>query len=110
MTDLAKSKTGDQLAVDDAGDQEVAAELNRTAVANQLAIVVIRYRVAHGLTQTAQARKLGVSQPAVARLETGEHEPTVATLARLAHKLRISLRLDVDPESVVLSPGELKAG
>ena len=67
MTDPARSKTGDQLAVDDAGDQEVAAELNRTAVANQLAILVIQYRVAHGLTQTALARKLGVSQPAVAR-------------------------------------------
>ncbi len=50
------------------------------------------------------ARTLGVSQPAVARLESGDHEPTVATLARLAHKLRISLRLDVDPESVILSP------
>jgi len=104
MTDPARSKTGDQLAVDDAGDQEVAAELNRTAVANQLAILVIQYRVAHGLTQTALARKLGVSQPAVARLEAGDHEPTVATLARLAQKLRISLRLDVSPESVVLSP------
>ncbi len=67
-------------------------------------ILVIQYRVAHGLTQTALARKLGVSQPAVARLETGDHAPTVATLARLAQKLRISLRLDVGPESVVLSP------
>ncbi len=104
MTALAKSKTGDQLAVDDAVDQEVAAELDRTAVANQLAILVIGYRVDHGLTQTALARKLGVSQPAVARLESGDHEPTVATLARLAHKLRISLRLDVDPDAVILSP------
>jgi len=104
MTDQTNSKTGAQLAVDDAADPEMAAELDRTAVANQLAILVIKYRVEHGLTQTALARKLGVSQPAVARLETGEHEPTVATLARLAHKLRISLRLDVDPESVVLSP------
>jgi len=104
MTALAKFKTGDQLAVDDAVDHEVAAELDRTAVANQLAILVIGYRVEHGLTQTALARTLGVSQPAVARLESGDHEPTVATLARLAHKLRISLRLDVDPESVILSP------
>ena len=104
MTDQTNSKTGAHLAVDDAADPEMAAELDRTAVANQLAILVIKYRVEHGLTQTALARKLGVSQPAVARLETGEHEPTVATLARLAHKLRISLRLDVDPESVVLSP------
>lgn len=69
--------------------------MGRTAVANQLAILVIQYRVQHGLTQTALARQLGVKQPAVARLEAGDHEPTVATLARLANRLGITLRLDL---------------
>ena len=64
-------------------------------MANQLAILIIPYRVEHGLTQTALARKLGMRQPAVARLEAGEHEPSVATLARLASRLGITLRLDV---------------
>ncbi|CAN5757009.1 hypothetical protein BH20ACT1_BH20ACT1_14270 [soil metagenome] len=80
----------------------MAAELARTAVANQLAILVIQYRVEHGLTQTALARKLGMKQPAVARLEAGDHEPTLSTLTRLARTLDITLRLDVAPESVVL--------
>lgn len=102
MTGLSESRTGDQLAADDALDPEVAAELARTAVANQLAILVIQYRVDHGLTQTDLARQLGMKQPAVARLEAGDHEPTLATLARLARALDITLRLDVAPESVVL--------
>ena len=95
-------KTGEQVAAEDARDPEVAAELARTSVANQLAILIIRYRVEHGLTQTALARQLGLKQPAVARLEAGDHEPSVATLARLANKLGITLRLDVEPDSVVL--------
>jgi len=80
----------------------MAAELARTAVANQLAILVIQYRVEQGLTQTALARQLGMKQPAVARLEAGDHEPSVATLARLANRLDITLRLDLSPNSVAL--------
>jgi DNA-binding XRE family transcriptional regulator len=99
---MPKLKTGEQLVAEDVRDPEVAAELARTSVANQLAILIIRYRVEHGLTQTALARILGIKQPAVARLEAGDHEPSVATLARLANRLGITLRLDVEPESVVL--------
>ena len=102
MSKLSESKTGDQLLADDLRDPEVVAELARTAVANQLAILVIQYRVEHGLTQTALARQLGMRQPAIARLEAGDHEPSVAMLARLANKLGITLRLDLSPNSVAL--------
>lgn len=102
MSKLSESKTGDQLLAGDLKDPEVAAELARTAIANQLAILVIQYRVEHGLTQTALARQLAMRQPAIARLEASDHEPSVATLARLASKLGITLRLDVTPNSVKL--------
>ncbi|MGI8410965.1 MAG: helix-turn-helix domain-containing protein [Solirubrobacteraceae bacterium] len=102
MTRLTELKTGAELVTADARDPEVAAELARTALANQLAILVIRYRVDHGLTQTALARKLGMKQPQVARLEAGDHEPSVGTLARLANRLGITLRLDLAPDSVEL--------
>ena len=102
MTKLSELKTGEELRAEDVCDPEVAAELERTAVANQLAIVVIQYRVDHGLTQTALARELGVKQPAVARLESGDHEPSLATLARLSRRLGINIHVDVAPGSVVL--------
>ena len=102
MSKLSESKSGDELLIEDVKDPDVAAELARTAVANQLAILVIQYRVEHGLTQTALARQLGMRQPAIARLEAGDHEPSVAMLARLANKLGITLRLDLTPDSVEL--------
>lgn len=102
MSKLSESKTGDQLVAEDLGDPEVAVELARTAVANQLAILVVQYRGEHGLTQAALARQLGMRQRAVARLEVGDHEPSVAMLARLANKLGITLRLDLTPDSVGL--------
>jgi ribosome-binding protein aMBF1 (putative translation factor) len=102
MSKLSKSKSGDELLAEDVKDAEVAAELARTALANQLAILVIQFRVAHGLTQTALARQLGMRQPAIARLEAGDHEPSVAMLARLTNKLGITLRLDLTPDSVEL--------
>lgn len=105
MTGLLESQTGAELVAEDLRDPEVAAELARTAVANQLAILVIQYRVEHGQTQTALARQLGLKQPAVARLEAGDHEPSVATLARLANRLGITLRLDLSPNAVLLVPG-----
>lgn len=86
----------------DARDPEVATELARTRVANQLAILVLQYRVDHDLTQTALARQLRMSQPAVARLEAGDHEPSIATLIRLARHLGINLRLQVSGDSVEL--------
>ncbi len=97
-----RSKTASHLAVEEARDSEVAAELARTGVANQLAILVIQYRVDHDLTQTALARQLGMSQPAVARLEAGDHEPSVATLMRLARHLGITLRLQLSGDSAEL--------
>ena len=102
MSKLSESRTGEELLVEDVKDPDVAAELARTAVANQLAILVIQYRVNRGLTQTALARQLGMRQPAIARLEAGDHEPSVAMLARLANKLGITLRLDLTPDSVEL--------
>jgi transcriptional regulator with XRE-family HTH domain len=41
-------------------------------------------------------------QPAIARLEAGDHEPSVATLARLANKLGITFHLNLTPDSVAL--------
>lgn len=102
MNRMSSSKSGEQLLAEDRKDPGVEAELARTAVANQLAILLIQYRVEHGLTQTALARQLGMRQPAIARLEAGDHEPSVATLARLANKLDITLRLDLGPDSVEL--------
>jgi DNA-binding XRE family transcriptional regulator len=55
---------------------------------------LIAVRIEHGLSQAELARRSGVSQPAIARLERGEHEPRLATLRRVAHALDADLVLD----------------
>ena len=53
--------------------------------------------------RTALARKLGVSQPLVARLEAGEHEPTLTSLSRLSRRLGLEFHIDITPSSLRLS-------
>ncbi len=72
-------------------------EWERTAYARAIANQVIRYRADHGLSQAALARKLGVSQPVVGRLELGEHEPKVSTLRNLSEKLGMRFMIDIHP-------------
>jgi transcriptional regulator with XRE-family HTH domain len=48
-------------------------------------------------SQPAFARRIGIGQSAVARLETGPHVPTLATLQRLADATGATLILAVRP-------------
>jgi DNA-binding XRE family transcriptional regulator len=68
-------------------DPEFRAEWDRLAPARAMANRLIAYRAEHGLNQTGSGRVLGVSQPAVARLEAGEHLPSLPTLLKLAEAL-----------------------
>jgi transcriptional regulator with XRE-family HTH domain len=78
-------------------DPAYRAEYERTRLANDIAIRVLRYRTEHGLTQTAFGRLVGIRRPHVARLESGEHEPSLSTLVRLAGALGEDLTVDIKP-------------
>jgi transcriptional regulator with XRE-family HTH domain len=52
-------------------------------------------REAEGLTQTALARRLGITQPAIARLEAAGDEVTVATLQRALNAMGRALVLQI---------------
>jgi len=52
-------------------------------------------RDAEGLTQAALARRLGITQPAIARLEAAGDEVTVATLQRALNAMGRTLVLQV---------------
>lgn len=56
-----------------------------------MATLLRKTRERQGLTQQELARRLGRPQSMVARWESGEHEFTLATLARLAEALECSL-------------------
>lgn len=82
---------------------EAQAEWDRVAVAREVASRVVRYRVEHRLSQAELGNKLGVSQPYIAKLESGDHFPSLSTLARLAQRLGLEFHIDVTPTSVRLS-------
>lgn len=79
------------------GDPEFRAAWTRLAPARAVALALVGYRIDHGLTQTALARILGMSQPAVARLEGGDHVPSLETMVRLADALNIQFLVDIKP-------------
>jgi ribosome-binding protein aMBF1 (putative translation factor) len=78
-------------------DPEYRREWERTALARAVAVKVIAYRAEHDLSQTALAKRLKMSQPAVARLESGEHNPTFPMLLRISGALGVELAIDITP-------------
>src|SRR6266568_1934144 len=77
-------------------DLDYRREHDRTRVAN---------RAAHGLSQAALARMLGMRQPNIARLESGDHEPSLSTLARLSEALGEDFSVDIKSGHVELRAG-----
>jgi DNA-binding XRE family transcriptional regulator len=76
-------------------DPEWAAELeqSRKELAKQLGddASLASMRLARGLSQRDLARRVGASQPQIARLELGQGNPGVATLRKLARELGVRI-------------------
>lgn len=94
---LSDMKTSEQALAEELRDPEFQREWNRTAVARAVALKVLTYRTDHKLSQRALAKNLDMTQPQLARLEAGEHNPTIDTLARLAQTLDIEFAIDIHP-------------
>lgn len=86
-------------------DLDYRREYERTKLANDVAIKVLRYRNEHGLSQRELASMVGMRQPNIARLESGEHEPSLSTLARLSVALDLDFSVDVKPSGLKLRYG-----
>lgn len=103
------------LAEDLRNDPEMRAEWERTAVPRALSLYLMRVRRERGVTETEFARQLGMSQPAYARLDLGEHVPTIKTLKRLANALGVTFRIDIRPDGasesteIVELPADIEA-
>jgi transcriptional regulator with XRE-family HTH domain len=102
MVKISELKAAEEVHAKDMRDAEYRREYERTRLANDVAIRVIQYRVRHGLSQTELAKRLGMRQPNVARLESGEHEPTIATLSLLAEVLNQDFSIEVKPSRMGL--------
>jgi transcriptional regulator with XRE-family HTH domain len=87
----------EQLLEEELQDPEFRAEWERLAPARAVANRLVAYRAERGLTQTGLGRFLGMSQPAIARLESGDHLPTLQTLLKLAETLDLEILVRMTP-------------
>jgi ribosome-binding protein aMBF1 (putative translation factor) len=99
---ISEMKSADEVLAEDLKDPEFRQEWEDTAYARAVATRVAAYRAEHGLTQSDLARRLGMKQPAIARLEAGEHIPTVPTLSRLSQEL--GLQFHITPNELHITP------
>jgi DNA-binding XRE family transcriptional regulator len=102
MVKLSELATAEEIHERDMAEPAYRAEHEQTRFANDVAIRVLRYRTEHALTQTAFGRLVGMRQPHVARLESGEHEPSLSTLVRLAAALGEELTVEIKPDGACL--------
>jgi DNA-binding XRE family transcriptional regulator len=80
-----------------AADPEFAAEWERLALARMVAARLAGYRFDHDLSQRALAKLLGVSQPRVVELESGEKNPQIETLVKIAAVTGLEFAIDIAP-------------
>ena len=102
---LARLPTNAEVLSEALKDPAFRAHWESTALARAVAIQLLQYRADHGLTQTKLGRALGMHQPAIARLESVEHNPSIDTLKRLSRELEIEFhyKIDITPTGVALT-------
>ena len=65
----------------------------------ELAWLLIRYRMDHGLSQKDLAEAVGTSYSQISRIESGRHKPSLETLTRIAHALELKLVIGFEDTS-----------
>ena len=58
---------------------------------------MLGFRAERGLSEAALGRLLGMAKSGIARLEAGEHLPTLETMRRLARVMGTSFLVEVEP-------------
>lgn len=80
-----------------AADPEFAVEWERLALARMVAIQLIGHRAEQGLSQRELAKRLGVSQPRIVELESGEKNPQIETLLKITAATGLEFAIDIAP-------------
>ncbi len=83
---MNKTYTLDNVFADDLKDPKFVAEVDKLHREYNLSQEIIELRKENNLTQKELAQKIGTSQPAIARLESGKYKKaSMDLLERIAH-------------------------
>ena len=77
-------------------DNEIRKEYDALAPDFAIAQAVIKKRLEKGLTQSQLAKKAGTRQSAISRLESGNYNPSINFLEKIAKALNLSLSVSMD--------------
>jgi DNA-binding XRE family transcriptional regulator len=90
-----KGPIGSAVTADDArwatGDPAYRAQREARAAYREIAWMLIRYRMDHGLTQQQLADRVGTSYSQISRIESGRQKTNLDTLLRIAHALGLKM-------------------
>jgi len=78
-------------------DPELAGAYQEGSLAREISRQILRLRQARGWTQAQLAEALDTKQSVIARLESGSHRPSLATLDKICEVLRARLEVRLMP-------------
>ena len=79
-------------------DREFREEWYANVLGRTFGLAVFTYRTDQGLTQTALGKTLGIPQSQIARIEDGEHTPSLPTMVKVCDALGLELTLTISPK------------
>ncbi|MEI8295219.1 MAG: helix-turn-helix transcriptional regulator [Alphaproteobacteria bacterium] len=78
-------------------DPDVLKEYENNKAEYAIAMALIKARLASKMTQTDVAKKMHTSQAQVARLESGQHFPSIHSICKYAHAVNRKISLSISP-------------
>ena len=76
-------------------DQEIKQAYDELEPEQQIIQAVLTLRLKKGLSQKQLAKKVGTRQPSISRLESGDYNPSLNFLKKLAEALDAKLKIDI---------------
>ena len=74
-------------------DKKIKSSYSKLEPEFNLAEMIIEKRIQQGLSQEDLAKKIGTKQPAIARLESGNYNPSIIFLKKTAKSLNANLKI-----------------
>lgn len=79
--------------IDDIADEEEKRYFELDDILIDIATTLINYRINNNLTQKELAQKLGCTQAMISKLESGEYNPSVEQLWKIASALGLEFKI-----------------
>ena len=71
-------------------------ELKTTFLLSKISGALVKYRLDHQMTQKEFAKKLGISQAMVSKIESEEYNFTIGKLVEICDKLGLSFNVEIE--------------